>query len=354
MLIFGALYYYLGPFRVVGLLAYMATVPSILRSKQVGLIEPLVLFFMLASAGIRAVQLADPLAALLYIRLYWGLFLFFFYFQRKPDLQVRRFAVGLALLTFVEFVLIRAIPGLWEVLPNYDSTFNGALTWGILGGVHGFGGNRTVTSVLLVSLFAYLEKTDPDRRFRWLPLFASFLCFSGTGMLIAIAYLFLRFRRWYITAPLVALTIVALLFGDEIFPRLTFTYIELMVNFKWGQIQEAAQILGADWYSVLFGSSAVGTSNEQVESFGLFFGDFLFLDFTTRFGLVGLGAMLTFIVSRTHAGNRAAVAMIVIGSLHYHVMFSLPGQMLAGYYLSRAPEPSPEDASGEDPGGTND
>jgi hypothetical protein len=338
-------YYYYGGARIVAVVVYLVCILAVLRQRSIGLVDLILLIFLLGGILLRSLQIGDPLVALLYFRLYWGFVFFYFLYRRFPELPLERLTLVLSWLTIVEYLAIRIVPGLWLSLPNYDLTFRGQIQgWGILGGVHSFGGNRTVSGVLLLALFAYLEGAARSRSWRFLPLIASVMCASGTALLLTLLYALWRFRSPVVWVAVLAVG-YALLFvvGDAMsFSKLSAPYLEFIWTYKAAQVQDALRVIGTGWVTTLFGTAAVGSESESVRGFGMFFGDFAFLDFVVRFGVLGIAMMVLLLTRKVRGLSTAPILIIIAGSFHYPVLFALPGQLLFGYFLAQRRRPPRE------------
>ena len=64
-------------------------------------------------------------------------------------------------------------------------------------------------------------------------------------------------------------------------------------------------------------------------------GDFYWLYFFQWFGLSGLVFYFVFIILNMNKKNIFPLLVLIISTLHYHTIFSIPGQLIFGYILSR-------------------
>jgi hypothetical protein len=64
-------------------------------------------------------------------------------------------------------------------------------------------------------------------------------------------------------------------------------------------------------------------------------GDFYWIYFFQWFGIIGISFYAFFFVMNINKITFFPILILVIATLHYHVIFSIPGQMILGYLLSR-------------------
>lgn len=180
----------------------------------------------------------------------------------------------------------------------------------------GFGGNSTVTAVLLIALAHYLRKSVI-----WDLIVLAFTL-SATGVVVFVIKLIFT-RNFIGVGFLAAVSLMWLLapHGVEGY-RISPEYFAVVYEIKAWQIEE---LLMKNHFSWLMGVSHF----ETVRS-----GDFAFLDFLSYAGLVGLGVFSVVVYNNIRSGNAFLIIALLIGSLHYGVIFSMPGSILMGYFMS--------------------
>jgi len=275
---------------------------------------------------------------LLALRLNFGLFLFVLFFSCIKLPSIQPVVLFLSFLTIVEFILIRADHNLVTVMPNYDGSFVVNEINGIIGGVHSFGGNRTVTGSILLSLFVFLERTQPSRRFRFLPLIASLLSGSGLAVSLIFAYLiFTNLRKLVRLSPIIAILLTLLFFrtrDQSLFPKFSSDYFSFLWDYKLYQLNQffsGATSVITPMFGL--GSSSFTTNASMNTNYGSMFGDFALLDLIARFGLLGLLFFLIIPFSITNNVSLFPFLILSVSTLHYHVLFSAPGQIVGAYIL---------------------
>jgi hypothetical protein len=262
-------------------------------------------------------------------RFFWGWLIFYFIFKSRviDENKIRTVLVVLCIMVLAEAVLINVFISPLS-LPNWTGHKN-FINSGMYMGPHSFGGGRTVCSSLLVVLMAMINVRG--WRF-WLSCFTVLAVMSGTGTLALLLLLLVRYKGTIIkAAPLLTL---ALFLFDFLFPelfkkahfivtdRITIEYLMWLIDFKLMRIDMEFENIKD--YMIIFG-------NPESTYRG---GDFAFLSFVVVNGFWGVALVLRLIISRVNKKNRLPILLIMGTSIHYGVMFSLPGQMLFGLLLS--------------------
>jgi hypothetical protein len=201
------------------------------------------------------------------------------------------------------------------------------------GGVHSFGGNRTVSGVLLLSLYIYLDKIENGKNTKYLVLAASILCGSGTAYGLLLFYFFAKgvFKLRYLATGII-LTYI-LIFSDYdnglTLEKFNYQYILFLFNYKNEQILDYQD--RSSFLSILLGLGDVAFGNPDTlfSGYGSLYGDFIILDFLSRFGILGAGCLGYFLFIHTNNYSRMPILIILLGTFHYHVLFSSPGQIIA-------------------------
>lgn len=330
----GLVYYYLGNLRKVIFLTYLAVSGKLFRSRY-SILEITIILFSILIIIINSLRVGI-LNSLLYYRLFWGFTLFYFYFKKRK-VNIGKIITIYSLFSIIEYIIKLLLPDLIISLPNYETdTFYEAYnnSYQIFAGVHSFGGNRTVSGVILLSLFIYSQKRIKGRYFA---LIGYILSFSTTAFILHLFHLFRKFLKLkYIPILSILAYGIYYILTNSNLDRFSLEYIlYILGEYKMNQIEEGLQILGSNIESLLIGNLNVTSENADYSGFGLYFGDFMLLDFLVVNGLLGILMMIFFIISKSNKRNRDALIIIILGSLHYHVIFSLAGQIFLGYYLTR-------------------
>lgn len=337
MFFFSILYYYLGPLRAITSIYYFICFPSILFQRKYRIIDVIIVIYLVTFLVVKFVQTRDLTACILYLRLYWGFIGFYFFFRLQNLKHSESFFMVCAYLTIIEFVLIRIYPSLQGLLPNYDGTFETMVDgYGFFGGVHSFGGNRSVTGVLMLAVYVYfdLNKEKFSAKNRYIAGAAALITFSASAWLIFIFYYLARRANKLIFPIVLILMSISIIYVSNIWGRLSYGYIDAVYDVKAEEINNNMGYLRENNLSYFFGTSHVEAENDQVKGYGNLVGDFSYLDFYLRNGLLGVIIFVLFAASNMNKYNFAILLVLIAGTFHYHVIFSFPGQIFFAYFLS--------------------
>jgi hypothetical protein len=279
---------------------------------------------------------------LLKYSIYFSLYLVFFYFggylfyvffrQTAININIQKILILIAVLTIAEAIAINTIilpsdlpnwPLTAEMTKIHGSTSRGSVT---LGGFNylrpmGFGGNSSISAVLILSMLAFVSKNNKCKLWVKIISILSVIClYSGNGFILLSLYIIL-FSRFKLL-PVILFTLLVS-FSD--FQKLDFFYyqaifLDISENFL-NVISEIEpyELLSGSYFST---ELAIG-------------GDFYWLYFFQWFGVVGIFFYMVAIIFNTNKINWIPLFFLLISTFHYHVIFSIPGQMLFGYFLSR-------------------
>lgn len=337
------LYYYLGIYRSIVLVAYIMLIGILhhasQKNGQLGDIDKKILIILGLQALIGLFVFSSYVNLALSFRLYFGFIVVFLCLQNIQLPKLGTIGVILALLTVYEYLVIKIDPEIILHLPNYDTTFDIARAKQIMGGVHSFGGSRTNTSVLLLAIYIFLDINYKNYYGKYLVLLASIIGMSGTAILLLFCYLLVR--SWHNKFILISFILLLLMIdvkieGNFLIEKFNSEYIIYIFFAKLDQIYLLLNNFSA--LQIIFGdglNNGVNFSNE-LAGYGAYFGDFIFLDFIARFGLFGLISIGYFLSITVNKYSFIPITVLLIGSLHYHVIFSAPGQLLTALILIEA------------------
>jgi hypothetical protein len=335
-------YYYFGEQRiytvVIYLLAIIVFLNGIRTTCRINKIQLHVIIALAVLIPISLFTFGSLFASLLALRLNFGMFILILGFSKIRIPNINLITVFLSAWTLGEFLLIRLIPELIYILPNYDGSFSITQTAQILGGVHSFGGNRSVTATILLALFIFLESVQPQRKLRYLPLIACFMAASGTAYILFFVYLSIKYAARIIPIIMIILTLGLILFfkdGDDfLIDKFNSEYLTFLWGYKYEQIVDYwSKIINFNDLLFGMGSGSFDSLSEEIGQYGSSYGDFIFLDFIARFGLVGVLLLSIIIIKFTKNNVILPIWCLVVGTLHYHVLFSSPGQVICAYLL---------------------
>ena len=186
-----------------------------------------------------------------------------------------------------------------------------------------YGGNASVASVLLVAIMAYAR---PKFLVVSITGVAVVMLGSGSGMLVYMAY-FVYFSKnsmkiFYLISALFVTLIASKV---DFLYKISLEYMIIILEIKMSQVVEISSYMNG--FELLSGTgSAMHTG-----------GDFLWQSFYHVHGLLGLLLMILILFSHMNHFNRFPLMIIFLMTTHYFVLFSLPGQLIAGYLLAIRP-----------------
>jgi hypothetical protein len=343
-------YYFLASFRylvfiIYPLSFYIFMKKGVLNHRNIFL-STLLIFYLVIYLTIAT----DLPYAVLSLRLYFGYIFLLPLISYWKKSHFEKLMIFLLITVFIEKLTIIILPNLIFSLPNYS--LNAGITFGtnqaasLIGGLHSFGGNRTVSSVLLLAVGLYFQNIKiKNSKVPIFFYFASVLCWSGTGLLLmvfsCIALNLKKLRTASFTSIMIILIISSIAWpiiwtiffseqGSTFFiHRFSFTYLEYIYHYKIDQIN--AWLGDTTLITLLFGATSPGEGN-TVFSPSAFFGDFILLDYLARHGILGVMFPIIFLYRVKRTKTFMPLAVVLIGSMHYHILFSMPGQLIFGYF----------------------
>lgn len=265
------------------------------------------------------------------LRFWWGWLLFYLILKHNYITKdfIANALVALSFIVILETVLINTVIDPW-LLPNFPvndgsvGEYNAVISYQR---PYAFGASATVGSSLLVALIA-ISRVSGWRL--WLASFVVFLFVSGTGIFAFFLLILLRYKMLIIKS--VALIFFILLISYQLMPglldiaafelsrKIGLNYINMLFWLKLDQVHQGFAALNN--FELFFGVNDGGRG-----------GDFGGLLFTLSNGLSGLLVFLLFILSRLNKENAVPLMILLITSLHYPVIFFVPGQMVFGFLL---------------------
>ena len=296
----------------------------------------------------------DKIYALASLRLYFGMLILIPLMYYIKDSFMDFLLLSLIILAVLEKLLLVVHPEAIFYLPNYlrnaGITFGINQASGLLGGLHAFGGNRTVSGVLFLAIGLYFITHKSNRRKYAIYAFVvSVMCGSATALLLAavilLSSLIRRLRSGTIIKILITFVILLIcLFSLSFiflqtseqfgfFERFSYVYLEFIWHYKAMQIEEYLKVV--DQASWLIGSITPAASSTIFEP-GAFFGDFILLDLVARHGLLGCFLLILSCSYMFKGQYSLPIIVMLVGSFHYHVLFSMPGQMLFAYFFCKS------------------
>ncbi len=320
----------------IGWMTFIVYPYIMIKSKQkLPILDWCFLFFIFIWLLI-GVLLNGPESAFKSIRFFFGFFFFYLYFRKiGEDININALLIVLMLMVVVEAIAVNFFISP-QSLPNYIvlDEFGGnshIASSGFYQRVYSFGANASVSSVLLV---AVLSISSVRMTTKVLFIIPQLLISSGSGILVYVIWLYSKTKNklTLIVLTLCFLTLTPFLYESMIVDKFSFEYFEVLANLKINEIEAVLDQRGL--LSVLIGSV-------DIKDVG---GDFALFSFYRNYGIAGSLILFFLIVSKINSRNFIGIVVIVVTTLHYHVLFSVPGQFIAGYllamsYVSKNPRP---------------
>ena len=305
-----------------------------LHIHQISLKTMVILLLFAVHISTLIFRTTDTLSTITDIRFFWGWLFFVIAFrslahQTWATASLRyyfeRFIFVAVILLIIEFISINIYQIQWPNRPhNIFIEYNNSS----LVRAYGFGGNASVTSVLVTVLCLLIFK-----RFFKRNLIALLTTLSATGVAIFTLSSLVYLRSLRPVAILAIFLLAAPVFGAFIFisdvfgayfSKVSVEYFTYIYQFKISQISHYfSQTSDLD---ILIGRGII--TNE------LRTGDFQALDFFMFNGVLGVLLFLMAIGLNVNRSNLFPIAILTFSTFHYHVIFSMAGQLIFAYILT--------------------
>lgn len=293
-------------------------------------LSPLDIFFIGYSVSLLILKLLseDTFLTLSTFRFYFGFLVFYLVFKSGVEFPIQKIFIFLLVIIPIEALLINTVISA-KIMPNFpDAAASSHFVFSGYQRPYSFGGNASVSSVLLVVLYSILPNKTLLLR---LGFFVSLALFaSGLG---AIAFcLLVLFRQLKIFAIAAAIFLpIILVFWQAVSSilnavsyKLSVNYITYLIGYKWQQI--SGMFEGFSLVNYLFG-------NLQVLDSG-YGGDFGWLYFSLGYGFFSIMLFVCFLLAKSNKQTIIPVSICLITSFHYPTAFFLSGQIVVGYLLA--------------------
>ena len=311
-------YYYLGPALFITYAYALKSFFSKWKVNVVLTIFPVLGFFFIILFK------QDFLDGLYVLRFFWGWVFFYLFFSSGYRFDLLFLLRILSVLVVAEAVIINTAMSAADLpnYPDYELARSHFSSEGMYQRPYSFGGSASVTSAILVSIMAYLRL---NLRESFLPITAIISCMSGTGFFLLFLLSIFRLSKKIIFFLLLPLASYVFFNGELV--KFSIGYSTELFDLKLDQYLNSNIMKMTE--DVLFGGGLV-----QVGSIG---GDFQFLSFLDLNGIIGLFIVIITLVLNLNRLNWFPILIILLGTLHYGVLFYLPGQFFFGYFLSMQP-----------------
>lgn len=329
-------YYYIGPvIFAVYIFALFVCVRYILHSSKLKItLTELYLCLGLAALFLVKLSCSEFYDVLLATRFYFGFIIFYVYFKIRNQLNVDRLLMILACATVLETILVNTIIPI-ELLPNYLDSREKAVShtteiFGFYQRPYGFGGNPSVTGSLLIALVA-LRKDKKNVLLLYLPVFATILTYSGSSYIAIIFLALLRSKKFLslLIAIFIAGIVIADLYGYlpfKIMTKISPEHLKYLWQYKITEIENYLQSISL--FEFIFG-------NLYPDGYLSICSDFAILWMFKAHGALGVVLFFSIVYLSMKRENAHALFILILTSIHYYVVFSLPGQFVLAYALTR-------------------
>jgi hypothetical protein len=329
--------YYAGDLSLALWLASALILILFVRHTSIWFLSYLSILLLFFSTRVFLLDEVPPEDFLRDIRFFWGFVLFLpFFISEKRQLGNRfteynsffRLFVSVCLiLLLIEYITANTLFLEW---PNRSHELAIDLSDSAIARAYGFGGNASVTSVLLVALSTILYVGKYMRDIATLGLAT-----SGTGLVVLLIKLSSSINKQYIFLTVATLGLLYLGIWSDIlniemtndigaFSKFGITYFDYLIDYKYEQFQDVMK--ETNKIQLIFGQTFM---NKTIRT-----GDFQALDFLAFNGLFGAGMLILVVARYINQTNRLPLLCVLIGSFHYQVVFSLPGQILFAWLLT--------------------
>ena len=272
------------------------------------------------------------------IRFSIGIILFIFYFHGQESFDGTKLLYLLLFTIFLEALLINTVLTIYD-MPNFPDETLGAnshftstvpIEYEVGGGLIlgqdrigfdtpiGFGGIRSVTANILVLLLFISKK---KLRSELIVLFTILFLGTGTGFLSFIIYAIMKKRYIYLNG--IYLLPLLLIYDDSPLYKISPTYFDALLTGKMISI-------GGSYVDKTFYDFFVGVGQSDGSS------DFAWLLILRSMGVIFFITFIIWFFSKFSRSNMGPLLIAFILTLHYPVLFSVPGQLIIGYIISRS------------------
>lgn len=332
-----------------GLVSYLFY-PTILFFQKNYRFNKIVLLYLLVIMlffSIKAFFETDILVPIENLKYYFGFILFLLIFQSSSN-KINNSLNLLFVLLFISIIAEYFIIN-YELLPieywfnvtHSDGTMLHPQTMGDMR-PYGIGKNATITATLLTVLYVHIM-TEVNHKylnsFKKRVLFTVFyiativLLRSGLGFFISMIAIYFvvantskkRFFYTVIFAILFVITFYIVESNLSGFSRFSISYLDYLIGFKKEQIFVSLLPENYGYIEFLFGAlNQRGFTN-----------DIGWIPFFYSVGFVGLLLYLFILLVNVNRYNKKSLFILLLGAFHYAAIFSIPGQILFAYLLSR-------------------
>jgi len=335
--------HYLGIGVIAQVTIFILLCIELLRGKQIPLsITDIILFFGILL--IFTIKLFDIniIPNILMFKFYWGFIVFYFYFKISNYRFNYLFFFWLTVIvTLIDFTLINTVIPL-ENMKNIPEghaeiiSLESNLLY--LKRSYGLASMPTSSATILVALLAslYSKQRNDFRNFHIIVTLFTLICIgSGTGFLLLLFFVFVRFKLhkgFKIYFGIIFLLLITYFVmqqnidDNSVFSRLSINYIERLIQLKNVQRLDVVSLLSNSNFEMLFGFNYTETNIIRTMS------DFGWIDFIECYGLLGITFFIFFLIMKKKL-TCLPILIFILGYFHYPALGSIPGQILFAILL---------------------
>lgn len=276
--------------------------------------------------------LSGPTNAINSFRYFLGLILFYFFFKKINDINFDHIFILLTVIIVTECLLINTIIDA-SLMPNipdrlYDIRSGnshlldaGYLEQGIYQRPFGPGGLASSTSAVYITVLLLTSRYTLIKDI--LAASVIIMLHNGTGYLSFLIYVFFKRRMYFLLLPLLIPLLIYFDFTDIFIRKIGTDYMTELIILKFAEINSYYD--NSSLSKIILGS---GNFADQG-------GDFKLFALIRILGLAYAMFLLTWILTKVNRFNYLPLILLGIMSVHYGGVFSVPGQFLFAYLLSK-------------------
>lgn len=294
------------------------------------------------------IEQSNVYASLVLLRYYFGFYIFYLFFNNIDfNFKLDKLLIIICSSVLIEAFLVNTIikP---EWLPNYPKGASGSVfstkIMGFYQRPYSIGTSTTITSTIVMVLVFYvfapinkilLKKT---KRTLIISVITVVAIASGTGYMLLLLFFIYKTRPfknivYALISSFLMFILYYLIFIIDIgafngLEKISSTYLEFLYNFKIFQIDNVLANILTTTNELLIGNKYNSATELMIWS------DFAWNNLFECTGYIGLGITVLFFLFKMNKYNYIPMFIFIIGAIHYGASYSLPGQMLIGYFLS--------------------
>lgn len=338
-------------------LLYIISLPLLFKikkiNKQVSIFSVVVIVYYL----FKVLAGEIPIDALEQFKYYFGFLVFLMLFSSvklrlNNDLYFLFVVLSLSIIAEYFIINYNLLPmKYWVNVTNVDGELLHIQTFGAMR-PYGIGKNATITATIVIVLFVHLMFETQNRYFQSsylkkafliaLYFYVIFVLQSGLGYFISLIVIYWlipedsKYKILKIYATLLFFLAVFYIFyyiqqviGDE-FARFSISYVLYLIDYKTEQI--LVGLLPENFSFINFAFGALGQRS--------FTNDTGWIPFFYAVGVMGLFLYVYIVMVNINKYNAKSLMLLILAAWHYPAIFSIPGQILFAYLLTRQCEVS--------------